>query len=112
MNLQPDPTAMQQFLDHLFGDAAEGRVELAWTDAGDDKLRHARTFSLDDLEARKTLFGPWLPEQGLLVGFPEPGLHSGDLIGVTHRRTAHLGVPFISWARRPSRRLTFVSEKR
>ncbi len=42
---------MQLFLDHLFGDVTEGRVELAWTDAGDGKLRHARTFSLDNLEA-------------------------------------------------------------
>ncbi len=42
---------MQMFLDHLFGDVTEGRVELAWTDAGDGKLRHARTFSLDNLEA-------------------------------------------------------------
>ena len=50
MDLQPDPTVMQQFLDHLFGDATEGRVELAWTDAGDGKLRHARTFSLENLE--------------------------------------------------------------
>ncbi len=41
---------MQLFLDHLFGDLTEGRVELAWTDAGDGKLRHARTFSLDNLE--------------------------------------------------------------
>ena len=42
---------MQQFLDHLFGDVTEGRVELAWTDASDGKLRHARTFALDNLEA-------------------------------------------------------------
>ncbi len=47
MNLRPDPAAMQLLLDHLFGDAAEGRIELAWTDAKDHKLRHARTFELD-----------------------------------------------------------------
>ncbi len=51
MDLQPDPEAMQSLLDHLFGDVTEGRVELAWTDAGDGKLRHARTFALDNLEA-------------------------------------------------------------
>ncbi len=47
MDLRPDPAAMQLLLDHLFGDAAEGRIELAWTDAEDHKLRHARTFELD-----------------------------------------------------------------
>ena len=50
MKMSPDPGQIFEFLDHLFGDALAGRVELAWTDAGDGKLRHARTFSLDDLE--------------------------------------------------------------
>ncbi len=47
MDLRPDPAAMQILLDLLFGNAADGRIELAWTDAKDHKLRHARTFDLD-----------------------------------------------------------------
>ena len=50
MNFQPNPDAMQAFLDHLFGDAMTGRIELAWTDAGDGKLRHAQLFPADELD--------------------------------------------------------------
>ena len=47
MDIQPDPEAMLALLDHLFGDAPEGKVELAWTDAKDGKLRHANLYGLD-----------------------------------------------------------------
>ena len=50
MNFQPNPDAMEAFLDHLFGDAMTGRIELAWTDAGDGKLRHAQLFPADELD--------------------------------------------------------------
>ena len=41
---------IQTFVDRLFGDQTAGRVELAWTDAQDGRLRHARTFDLADLD--------------------------------------------------------------
>lgn len=39
------------FLIHIFGDATEGKVELAWTDPTDKKLRHAEHFDVGNLDA-------------------------------------------------------------
>lgn len=37
-------------LNHVFRDAIEGKVELAWIDTGDGKLRHAEHFDVGDLD--------------------------------------------------------------
>ena len=50
MDLKPNPDVMIEFLEHLFDDVLEGRVELAWTDAGDKKLRHAQSYDVADLD--------------------------------------------------------------
>ena len=49
--MKPDPEIMDRFLSHLFGNELRGRVELAWRDPADGKLRHAQLFRLDDLDA-------------------------------------------------------------
>lgn len=52
--LRPNPEAMLQHLEHLFGGFLDGRhhgkLEIAWTDSGDHKLRHARLFGTDQFE--------------------------------------------------------------
>jgi hypothetical protein len=53
---QPDIEAMTQHVEHLFGGAPAGLVELAWTDttpddAGRYRLRHAQLFSISNLPA-------------------------------------------------------------
>lgn len=52
--LRPNAEAMLAHLEHLFGGFLDGRhqgkIEIAWTDAGDRKLRHARLFGTDELE--------------------------------------------------------------
>jgi Domain of unknown function (DUF6378) len=52
--LQPNSEQMRQHLHHLFGglDHAydDAKVELAWTDARDGKLRHAEIFSVVELD--------------------------------------------------------------
>ena len=50
VKLEADPAMMHGFLQHLYGDQLDGRVELAWTDADDRKLRHARTFGSDEFD--------------------------------------------------------------
>lgn len=53
--IEPDPGQMLQHLEHLFGGfldgCQEGRIELAWTDARDGRLRHAASFGTDELDA-------------------------------------------------------------
>ena len=51
----PDIEAMREHVRHLFwyefrDGEYDGLVELAWTDAADHKLRHARLFGLDEIE--------------------------------------------------------------
>lgn len=51
---QPDIEAMTRHVEHLFGGAPAGMVELAWTDTGPDdsgryRLRHAQLFSTNNL---------------------------------------------------------------
>jgi hypothetical protein len=53
---QPDIEAMTQHVEHLFGGAPAGLVELAWTDttpddAGRYRLRHAQLFNTNNLPA-------------------------------------------------------------
>jgi hypothetical protein len=48
--MTPNADAMQEFLTRLFGNQLHGLIELAWRDADDGKLRHARLFYLDHLD--------------------------------------------------------------
>ena len=52
--LAPNSEAMLAHLEHLFGGFLdgkhEGKIEIAWTDAGDRDLRHAQLFGTDQLE--------------------------------------------------------------
>jgi hypothetical protein len=52
--LAPDPVQMRRHIGHLFegwlDGCHEGRIELAWTDSGDGKLRHAAIFGTDELD--------------------------------------------------------------
>lgn len=56
---QPDIEAMARHVEHLFGGAPNGLVELAWTDTTPDdsgryRLRHARLFNTSDLSTLVT----------------------------------------------------------
>ena len=52
--IEPDPQQMLRHLEHLYGGfldgCQEGRIELAWTDARDGRLRHAAIFGTDEME--------------------------------------------------------------
>jgi hypothetical protein len=52
--IEPDPRQMLSHLEHLFGGdldgCHEGRIELAWTDAGDGRLKHAAVFGTDEID--------------------------------------------------------------
>jgi hypothetical protein len=52
--IEPDPEQMLGHLEHLFGGdldgCHEGRIELAWTDGRDGKLKHAAIFGTDELD--------------------------------------------------------------
>jgi RecA-family ATPase len=51
---EPDAGQMRRHVGHLFegwlDGCHEGRIELAWTDARDGKLRHAQSFGTDELD--------------------------------------------------------------
>ena len=51
---EPDAAQMRRHVGHLFegwlDGCHEGRIELAWTDARDGKLRHASSFGTDELD--------------------------------------------------------------
>jgi hypothetical protein len=51
---EPDVAQMRRHVGHLFegwlDGCHEGRIELAWTDAHDGKLRHALSFGTDELD--------------------------------------------------------------
>ena len=51
---EPDAAQMRRHVGHLFegwlDGCHEGRIELAWTDARDGKLRHAASFGTDELD--------------------------------------------------------------
>ncbi len=52
--VEPDPAQMRRHVGHLFegwlDGAQHGRVELAWTDARDGRLTHAKLFGTDELD--------------------------------------------------------------
>ena len=52
--LEPDAAMMRRHVGHLFegwlDGCHEGRIELAWTDGRDGKLRHAAIFGTDELD--------------------------------------------------------------
>lgn len=52
--IEPDADAMRAHLEHVFGGdlggAHDGRIEIAWTDAADGKLRHGAAFGTDQIE--------------------------------------------------------------
>jgi hypothetical protein len=52
--IEPDPEQMRRHVAHLFegwlDGCQEGRIELAWTDARDGKLKHAAIFGTDQLD--------------------------------------------------------------
>jgi hypothetical protein len=52
--LQPHAELMRQDLRHLFGGLDhvydDAKVELAWTDGRDGRLRHAEIFTVNDLD--------------------------------------------------------------
>jgi hypothetical protein len=52
--IEPDATQMRQHVEHLFGGyldgCHDGKIELAWCDGKDGKLRHAATFATDELD--------------------------------------------------------------
>ena len=54
LTFEPDATQMRRHVGHLFegwlDGCHEGRIELAWRDAEDGKLRHAMTFGTDELD--------------------------------------------------------------
>jgi len=51
---EPDPVQMRRHVGHLFegwlDGCQEGRIELAWTDGRDGKLKHAVSFGTDELD--------------------------------------------------------------
>ena len=53
--IEPDSVQMLSHLEHLFDGFLDGcqagRIELAWTDARDGRLRHAALFGTDEFEA-------------------------------------------------------------
>lgn len=53
-SMKPNADMMQQHLEHLFDGfldgCHDGLIEIAWTDAADKKLRHARLFGTDQID--------------------------------------------------------------
>lgn len=71
---EPDPVQMRRHVGHLFegwlDGCHEGRIELAWTDARDGKLRHAAIFGTDQLNelVERAVAENRRPGQNLYVG--------------------------------------------
>ncbi len=72
--IEPDPRQMLSHLEHLFGGdldgCHEGRIELAWTDARDGRLKHAAIFGTDELDelAERAVSENRVPGQNVYVG--------------------------------------------
>lgn len=72
--LEPNAEQMQQHLRHLFGglDSAyqDAKIELAWTDSKDGKLKHAEIFSVEELDriADRALEENCKPGQNVYIG--------------------------------------------
>ena len=79
---EPDPVQMRRHVGHLFegwlDGCHEGRIELAWTDARDGKLRHAAIFGTDQLDelVERAVAENRKPGQNLYIGqaLRQPGI--------------------------------------
>ena len=79
---EPDPVQMRRHVGHLFegwlDGCHEGRIELAWTDARDGKLRHAAIFGTDELDelVERAVAENRRPGQNLYIGqaLRQPGI--------------------------------------
>ena len=79
---EPDPVQMRRHVGHLFegwlDGCHEGRIELAWTDARDGKLRHAAIFGTDQLDelVERAVAENRRPGQNLYIGqaLRQPGI--------------------------------------
>ena len=80
--IEPDADQMLRHLEHLFaGDldgCHEGKLELAWTDGDDRKLRHAAIFGTDQLEemVERAIAVNKVPGQNVYIGqaLRDPGI--------------------------------------
>lgn len=80
--IEPDPEQMRRHVAHLFegwlDGCHDGRIELAWTDARDGKLRHAAIFGTDELDqlVERALAENRHPGQNVYVGqaLRQPGV--------------------------------------
>ncbi len=72
--VEPDAEQMLRHVQHLFGGdldgCHEGRIELAWTDFRDGRLRHADIFGTDQLEGlvERAARENRIPGQNLYIG--------------------------------------------
>ena len=79
---EPDPVQMRRHVGHLFegwlDGCQEGRIELAWTDVRDGKLRHAAIFGTDELDdlVERAVAENRRPGQNLYIGqaLRQPGI--------------------------------------
>jgi hypothetical protein len=72
--IEPDAAQMFCHLEHLFGGyldgCHEGKVELAWTDGRDRKLRHAAIFGTDEIDVlvERAVQANRIPGQNVYIG--------------------------------------------
>lgn len=72
--IEPCPEAMRLHLEHLFGGfldgCHDGLIEIAYTDAQDHKLRHARLFGTDEIDEAAEFAAQQnkIPQQNVYVG--------------------------------------------
>jgi hypothetical protein len=72
--MEPNADQMLCHMEHLFGGdldgCQEGKIELAWTDANDGRLRHAAVFGTDELEllVRRAIEENRVPGQNVYIG--------------------------------------------
>ncbi len=72
--IEPDAEQMRRHVAHLFGgplgECREGRIELAWTDGRDGRLRHAAIFTPDAIDAlvERALTENRKPGQNVYIG--------------------------------------------
>jgi hypothetical protein len=72
--IEPDRDQMLRHVEHLFGGyldgCHEGKIELAWCDGKDGKLRHAAIFGTDELDelVERAVQANRLPGQNVYIG--------------------------------------------